>query len=147
MRYEATILKIMPNDYEGLLLISINELIMLVAYQASYEFIEKFQSFDKINVDLWLVYGKAKKIDNKQKIFPLEHDVAGGTIIGQIVAIHSSFEFRLDCGLLTIDIDNEEAELQNIYLGDYIETRGTYYVYFQDCEYSRENMTNGKSYN
>lgn len=136
MKYEVNLLNYKMYEYEGTALLGIGNHQMLVAYQAPFEFMKQhFNTRDKIWVDLWFLYGKAKKINNNHKIMVTDLKIAGGKITGEIVFQFSPYEFRLDCGIL-IDIENDES-IEGINIGDYIETEGTYQIYFPDTVWKR----------
>ena len=137
MEYEATVRRLIrPNDYEGLVVVSIQRRDTMALYQLPMEIaFEKLTPGAVVLVDLWHVYGAAVRIDIAQRAFPTPPDVAGGTIRGQVVDVMSPTEFRVDCGLL-IDVENR-TELKGVAAGDFIETRGTYQVYFPGTVWDR----------
>lgn len=138
MDYEVEVLKRNEiSEFEGHIIIRINEIELMVAYQASCDFANKYiELHKKLLVDLWLVYGKANRITNPLKALPTNLKVAGGTIKGEVKKILSPHEFRVDCGLLIIDVDNEEPNAE-ICENDYIEIEGTYQIYFPKTNWAR----------
>jgi len=100
------------------------------------EFREKEFKTRKTNVqeliDLWLFDGTLKKVKSMTKTF----DQNSREITGEVMIIHSKDKIRVDCGFL-IDIMNEKP-IEDINVGDYIETKGTFQVFFPNTEYSWE---------
>jgi len=126
------------DEFEGMITVKLGDQILLVAYQTPLEFAKEYIQINKIlSADLWLFYGKAKKIEIPSKEIPNNPKIAGGKIKGQVKAVFSSREFRVDCGLFEIDIMNEEDF--NIYENDYIETKGTYQIFFPGTDWSKDN--------
>ena len=124
-------------EFEGFITIKLDNELLYVSYQAPYEFaIEYIHINEKIPVDIWLLDGKAKIMNIPSKQHPNNPKIAGGIIEGQVKAVFSSQEFRIDSGLLEIDIGNDEPiELRE---NDFIETSGTYQIFFPGTEWSKE---------
>ena len=139
MIYNAEILKIdYIDDYEGHITIKLNSQVLLVSYQAPYDFAKEYIRIHEIlPVDLWIVYGEAKRIYIPIKEIPNNHNIGGGIIKGQVRTVFSSDKFRVDCGCFEIDICNEEPI--DLCENDYIETRGTYFIFFPDTDWNKEN--------
>jgi hypothetical protein len=95
------------------------------------EFITRKTKDQKL-IDLWLFDGTLKKVELKTKTFNQD----SGKIIGEVMLIHSKDKLRVDCGF-QIDIMNEKP-IEDIIVGDYIATEGTFQVFFPNTEYSWE---------
>jgi len=140
--------------YEGYMIIELCKNLLKVYYQANDSFIEeyiirnvdivsrnslqyKFFNNDKaiFPLDLWLVYGKCKKLNTCDREYPISINECGGKIKGEIVSLINKDEIRVDCGII-IDVDNE-LSIDGLIKGDFIETAGTYQVYFPETEFSK----------
>lgn len=152
--YES-IIKISNNDFEGLVFclapigffencifnkdVNLKPIIKKVYKKHLFkpiEFKEKEFVTRKTNeqklIDLWLFDGTLKTTELKAKSF----DQNNKQIIGEVKFIYSEDKLQVDCGFL-IDIKNETV-IKDISVGDFIETKGTFQVFFPNTEYSWE---------
>lgn len=133
---KGTILSVNYQEFEGTILLKWNDVKLRVCYNIPERYArELLYDGENIIVDLWLLYGTIKKLDKNKKDFPKDSLICGGRLIGQVSKILSENELRLDCGWL-IDICNEEP-LYKIASGDFVETVGTFHVYFPGTEWER----------
>lgn len=140
---------------EGNMLVQIGNKLLKVYYQAPDAFIEEylikkanmipqtsleFGLPDKSNVsfsiDLWLVYGECKRMNDKIKKYPSSLKVCGGIISGEVISVYNENEFRIDCGIF-LDVDNESDVHNWLTIGDYVEVTGTYQVYFPETDFCK----------
>lgn len=141
MHYEATVVQVVFDDCDGFITVRINGHRFQTYYRASVGFTESVVRPSRtMAVDLWHVFGKARMADTERGVFPLDVRAPGGTIVGEVISVFSPREFRVDCGKLIIDVENR-VPFQDVCSGAYIETTGTYQVFFPGTEYSREEMT------
>lgn len=139
MIYTVKIEAIDAWDYEGTLIIVLNGKKHRVSYQAPSEFATRYLCINgEVQIDLWLVYGSVKKVEVQRYTLPADTKIVGGTISGKVIGVIPPWVLRVDCGL-TIDVFNR-IPIGEVRVGDYIETRGTYQVYFPNTEWSMEKI-------
>jgi hypothetical protein len=137
MIYEAEIIEIDKDEYQGHLVIELQEFSLKTYYFASNEFIDSYLSKNKrVLLDLWLVIGKVTKINEFKKAFG--YSIDGDRLRGEVKSVFSNRELRVDCGI-SIDVENEKP-FSEINVGDYIETTGDFQVYFPETEWDRESI-------
>jgi len=149
MIHDAKIKKIpIMNEYESIITISINDEEVDCFCLVPYEFAQNFLRIGEIlKIDLWLFDANAKIIQmavneipnfrktsegiiNRpaKKIFASQKRISERILKGLVKKIFNLYEFRIDCGAFEIDIKNEAPI--NLFEGQYIETRGTYQIFF-----------------
>jgi hypothetical protein len=140
---------------EGNMIIRLNEVLYKVYYQMPDDYIEEFfikksnwiQESSRVYninenescntlIDLWLVYGDCKIIDNKIKHLPSDLHSCGGRCKGEIVNISKDGTLRIDCGIL-IDVDIEFGIPEKCDIGEYVEISGTYQAYLPNTDFER----------
>lgn len=131
MIYKATIEKIVAiEEYEGLLLINIEDIKLLAIYWAFDDYIKhNIKVSSNIDIDLWLFDVDVKTVLNKKRITN-DTRTAGSHLFGKILKKMSDFEIRVDCGELTFDIRSGEKIRFDI--NDYIETEGSNQIFFPE---------------
>lgn len=142
MQYQAYVRKFSYEWYEGTLSLEIDDISLAVTYTVNCdEFAEKHLKIgSQIAIDLWLRY--CSKVEflppGSLKCFPTDQRIAGGDVQGQVTAILDVDSFRLDCGVMAIDVKSEEGIVPQV--GQIVRVRGTYHVFFPDTECSYENL-------
>jgi hypothetical protein len=127
------------DDYQGLMIIEIHGIDLLTIYQAPSAFAESNLIVNKeIKVDLWFLDALVKT-GSQKKEFPTNISEAGGQLHGRVTKVLSDYEIEIDCGKLVLNIRNEK-EIVGLNVGDYIETRGSYQIFFPETEWSYEEM-------
>jgi len=138
---------------EGDMVIELLSNTFKVYYQAPDSFIQEFilnrNNFIKesdlkytgvdneciISVDLWLVYGKVKKVNKSERKFSNSCRVGGGLLKGDVISIFNDGDLRINCGIV-IDITDDSGSV-NAIEGDFVEIEGTYQVYFPETEFCK----------
>ena len=142
MQYKAYIRDVFYEWYEGSLYLDVNGISFAAAYTVNCdEFIARHLKIGaQITVDLWLRYCNHIKYlpVYAPKSFPQNRKICGGSIQGMVVSSHEPDLFRLDCGVITIDVKLEGGIAPPV--GQMIQTTGTYHVFFPGTECSLENL-------
>jgi len=138
MVYNAEIMEIIClEDYEGFMIIKLNDEYLHVCFLAPYEFAYNLLHVGKsINIDLWLAYGTAKIIQILQKEIPRNPKVSGGIHRGEVIKVYNKHELRVNCGAFEIDIRSEVPI--EVLTSQYIEAHGDYQIFFPDTDYSKD---------
>lgn len=142
MQYQAHVQDFSYEWYEGTLYLEIDNNPFAVTFVVdSDEFVDRHLKIGaNLTVDLWMRY--CTKIEflpsNAPKYFPMDRKIAGGDIQGQVISVFGTDAFRVDCGIMTIDVNNETGIIPLV--GQMIKTRGTYHVFFPNTECSCEEL-------
>lgn len=136
MIYKSKIHSINADEYEGFLLIEINNIKMLTYYQAPLDFMKKkITLFNEMYIDIWLLDGYGQKVDKKDLSFYTMPQKVEGNILGKVISVFTENEYRLDCGPLLMDVEDEENI--NLKRNEYIYIEGIFQIYFPNSDFDR----------
>jgi len=96
-----------------------------------------FTNIDKyvdIEIDIW--FGYMNKIDEKRKVLSLTNKGNIELVEGEVTEINEDGDFKVDCGRFIFYVQNEE-DIGDLRIGDYISTRGEFKVSFPNTHYDR----------
>lgn len=139
MQYDAFVTGIHHMDeYEGYIRLQVESGEILANYLAPLEFARaNIRENKKLGVDLWLVHAtNVERLIESEKVFCTRQTPDGGTVLGQVVNIHSRDRFLIDCGP-KVDVQTDEP-VGFIKEGDFVKVRGLYRVFFPGTEWSQE---------
>lgn len=141
MLYEAKVLDINPNEYEGCVFLEVRGERIKCSYMAPCDFaVTYLKRSDKVVVDLWLSYAEdnLEVVRSTTMFFDNKTMIAGGEIQGRIETILASRSLRINCGNLMFDVAVRKTS--PFKEAEYVKASGTYQVFFPNTEYSYEEI-------